>query len=75
MIMLLWFLGFGHLAFTTTDGALFAYHQAGVLRLWESTDNDMELQVRTLTPGGIDCEATLIGMVRAPAENARFDAK
>lgn len=55
--------GFGHLAFTTSDGALFAYHKTGVLRLWESPPNDMELQVRTLTPGGLDCEATLIGMV------------
>ena len=55
--------GFGHLAFTTTDGALLAYHKAGVLRLWESTVNDMELQVRTLAPGDIKCEATLIGMV------------
>jgi len=59
--------GFGHLAFTSLDGPLFAYHKTGVLRLWESQPNDMELQVRTLQPGGISCEATLIGMVRATA--------
>ena len=50
--------GFGHLAFTTTDGALLAYHKAGVLRLWKSTVSDMELQVCTLAPGDINCEAT-----------------
>lgn len=55
--------GFGHLAFTTSDGALFAYHKVGVLRLWKSEPNNMELQVRTLAPGGIDCEATLIAQV------------
>jgi len=51
------------LAFTTADDVLFAYHKAGVLRLWDSPENDMELQARTLTPGGINCEATLIGQV------------
>ena len=64
--------GFGHLAFTTSDGALFAYHKAGVLRLWKSEPNNMELQVRTLTPAGIDCEATLIGQVRRALAPSMF---
>lgn len=53
----------GHLWFGTLDGLLFAYHKTGVVRMWESPENNMELQIRTLRPAGVSCDATLTAQV------------
>lgn len=59
----------GHLWFISFDNLLFSYHKTGVVRMWESPENDMELQIRTLRPAGVSCDATLTGQVAFRAKD------